>query len=105
MEQVKIEVEIKGNKARVTSVTGLLDWFECMPVYDTDAVVLNNIRFSHLSDDHTSLWSYKGLNRTADIKINTWYAIVDFNSAMSLIKEGVEEMRKHLKSVKKVIII
>lgn len=105
MEQVKIEIEIKGNEARVTGVIGLLDYFGCKPIYDMDKLVLKDIKYSHLSDDHNSLWAYEGLHMTADIEINKWYPIVDFNSAISLIKEGVEEMRKYLKSVKKVITI
>lgn len=105
MEQVRIEVEIQGDRARVTNVTGLPDWFECIPIYSTEELVCNNIRYAHLSDNHKSLWSYRGLKRTSDIEINKWYPIVDFDSAMSLIKEGVEEMRKYLKSSKKVIVI
>lgn len=105
MEQVKIEVEIRGSQARVTNVTGLPDFFGCMPLYDTDKLVCDGIKYSHLSDDHKSLWSYKGVLRTSDIEINKWYPIVEFDSAMSLIKEGVEEMRRYLKSSKKVIVI
>lgn len=105
MEQVKIEVEIKGNQARVKSVTGLPDFFGCRPVYDMDKLVCSDIKYSHLSDDHKSLLSYKGVKRTSDIEIKEWYPIVEFDSAMSLIKEGVEEMRKYLRSSKKVIVI
>lgn len=105
MEQVKIEVEINGNQARVTGVTGLLDWFEYMVTHDTDTLISEYIRYSHLSDDHNRLLSYRGLGKTSDIEINKWYPIVEFDSAMSLIKEGVEEMRKYLKSSKKVIVI
>lgn len=103
MEQVKIEIEIQGDRARVTGVTGLLDWFGCMPLYDVGTLLSKE--YAHLSDDHKSLWSYKGLKRTSDIEINKWYPIVDFDSAISLIKEGVEEMRKYLRSSKKVIVI
>jgi len=105
MEQVRIEVEIQGNRARVTGVTGLLDWFEVMPLYKTGKLLENQRPYSHLSDDRKSLYVYRGLGRLLEIKINEWYPIADFNSAMSLIKEGVEEMRKYLKSSKKVIVI
>lgn len=105
MEQVKIEIEIKGDRARATGVTGLLDWFEYMPTHDTDTLISECIRYSHLSDDHNRLLSYRGLSKTSDIEIGKWYPIFEFDSAMSLIKEGVEEMRKYLKSSKKVIVI
>jgi hypothetical protein len=104
MEQVKIEVEVCGDNATITSVEGLSDWSTYSRL-DCAAELLNG-KYAHTQYGGKSIKVFDGMRRLCEIDIGKEYDTKTMNHVVSQLEEGIKRMRSIInRPEKKVIII
>jgi hypothetical protein len=104
MEQVKIEVEVCGDNATITSIKGLSGWSTYSRL-DCASELLNG-KYAHTQYCGKSIQVFDGIKKLYDIEIGKEYDTKTMNHVVSLLEEGIKRMRGIInRPEKKVIII
>ena len=104
MEQVKIEVEVCGDNATITSIEGLSDWSTYFRL-DCATELLGG-KYAHTQYGGRSIQVFDGMKKLCEIDIGKGYDTRNMSHVVSQLEEGIKRMRSIInKREKKVIVI